>query len=83
MHTEDDTFNALRRISFSDMKSRATKAKLAIMIGLENINLDELFSNNGWTREEYDAEVSALLKSTIINKSTSFNTGSPYTEYHA
>lgn len=55
MHTEDDTFNALRRIPYKQMRSIAVRMKIALMMGLTTADLDEEFKRNGWTREEYDA----------------------------
>ena len=59
MHTEDDTFRALRRIPFKDMRRLAFRVKLSYMLGLEDVDLDKLFEDNGWTREEYEEEVAA------------------------
>ncbi len=47
--TEEDTFNALRRISYSEMQ-----IKIDDWIYSGNPpSFEQLFEDNGWTREEY------------------------------
>lgn len=63
MHTEDDTFAALRRIPFTEMRNKMGKAKVSIMFGGPDIDLDELCRVSGWSREEYEFE----LKMSVAN----------------
>lgn len=67
MHTEDDTFNALRRIPFEQMRRLAGRAKIARMMGDESIDLHKLFKENGWTQVAYDAKLAEITAPIIIH----------------
>lgn len=57
MHTEDDTFNALRRIPYREMRKIVFRIRLSVMLGIPAKGIDEALQENGWTKAEYDAHV--------------------------
>ena len=58
LHTEDDTFEALRRIPFKQMREKMVSVRLdVIFVGRPTSVGDEILKANGWTREDYDFEV--------------------------
>lgn len=58
MHTEDDTFEALRRIPFTQMREKMLRARLDVISASRPTSVgDEILKANGWTREDYDFEV--------------------------
>lgn len=73
MHSEDDTFDALRRISFTQMREKMVKARLDVIFASRPVSVgDEILKANGWTRIEYDAEVrkTFLISEGLIIKVT-------------
>lgn len=89
MHTEDDTFNALRRIPFQQMRALAVRAKIALTMGISEVDVDAMFKKNGWTREDYEAEVrkANALASDFGNRRQSFEGAvmkphNPYKVHH-
>lgn len=58
MHTEDDTFEALRRIPFKQMREKMVSVRLDVIFAGRPTSVgDEILKANGWTREDYDFEV--------------------------
>lgn len=61
MYTEDDTFRRLKRIPFEKMRIISGKAKLSIALGHPCIDLDKIYAENGWTRDEYNTEMEKTI----------------------
>lgn len=61
MYTEHDTFKALKKIPFDEMRRLAGKAKISRMLG-DDIDLDKLFDEHGWTQLSYEMELTELFK---------------------
>lgn len=61
MYTEDDTFRRLKRIPFERMRGIIGKAKLSIILGHPGIDIDKIYAENGWTRDEYNREIEKTI----------------------
>lgn len=57
MSTEDDTFAALKRITFAEMRIKVGQLKRRYVTSAEDMEFDELFRTNGWTQKEYEDEL--------------------------
>ena len=68
MHTEDDTFAALKRIPYIDMAEKIRNAMLLWAAGDNTIDLDELCQSHGWTYEEYRQQVRLRFNEGLIIK---------------
>jgi len=63
-HTEDDTFNALKRTPIREMKRLVIEFHISPSSPGEDYTtgLQKLFDKNFWTREEYHSEWTKLQK---------------------
>jgi len=57
MHTEQDTFNRLRRIPFTEMKAQVVAYNLATsdirLISIYEEGMNRLLESKGWTYDDY------------------------------
>ena len=78
--TEDDTFNALRRIPYRDLKIKIGRALAEQTAYGTLVDLDSLCRENGWTFMEYELTRQEAIK---CYKAHIFDPGESYKIVHA
>ncbi len=66
MATEDDTFNALRRIPFAQMSELVRQRNI-----LEKKSFTMFMKNHGWTVVEYNRELAKVIRKSLYAKEKS------------
>lgn len=77
---EDETFNALRRIPFAEMRTKVARVRAEQMLYRVQVDFASIFRNSGWTYEEYEQ---AREESVKVYKAHLYDSGESYKIVHA